>query len=210
MIPSTADSADTAQSERPWHLDRNSGGLKIYSRLRSGSGLKEFKAVTIFDAPPRVVHNVLNDVEGYPHFMPYVAECRILKRESNSVYAYERISPKIVGDRDYTLHVEEKSSSVAAGTVYSKQWQTANEMGPPEQKGVVRVKLCDGSWLLEPEAGHKTRATYSIYSDTGGSLPTFIASFAGEIGIRKIFAAVRNQVKDPKYQSDRDFLQPKR
>jgi ribosome-associated toxin RatA of RatAB toxin-antitoxin module len=62
-------------------------------------------------------------VEGYPRFMPYVAECRILKRDGNSIYSYQRISPKIVADRDYALHIEEKSHLTADGTVYSKQWR---------------------------------------------------------------------------------------
>jgi hypothetical protein len=199
--------AETTAHEQPWRLDSETRGVKIYSRLRPGSTLKEFKATDIIDAPTRVVHNVLNDVEGYPHFMPYVAECRILKRDGNSIYAYQRISPKIVSDRDYTLHIEEKSHPTANGTVYSKQWRQTNELGPAERKGILRVKVCDGSWLLEPEANDKTRATYTVYTDTGGSLPAFIANLAGGIGIRKIFAAVRTQVKDPKYRSYRDFLE---
>jgi hypothetical protein len=179
--------------------------------VRFGSGLKEFKAIAIIDAPTRIVHNVLYDVEGYPHFMPYVVECRVLKRDGNSFCAYQRLSPGIVSDRDYILRIEEKSSSAAAGTVYSHRWETTNDIiGPPERKGVVRVKLCDGSWLLEPEAGDKTRATYSVYTDTGGSLPAFIANLASDLGIRKIFDAVRHQVKDPKYRSERDFLESER
>jgi hypothetical protein len=189
-----------------WQLGSESGGIKLYHRVRPGSSLKEFKAVGLIDAPTRVVNNVLNDVEGYPKFMPFTAECRILKRDGDSSYAYQRISPKIVGDRDYTLHIREKSWPVAGGLTYQKRWESANEVGPPERKGVLRVKLCDGGWLLEPEGPDKTRATYSIYTDTGGSLPAFIANAASGIGIRKIFVAVRRQVKDSKYSQDKDFL----
>jgi hypothetical protein len=59
--------------------------------------------------------------------------------------------------------------------------------------------------LLEPDHTVKTRATYSIFTDNGGRLPAFLANAASGIGIRKIFAAVRRQVKDPKYYEDRDF-----
>jgi len=55
---------------------------------------------------------------------------------------------------------------------------------------------------LEPQGTTKTRATYSIYTDSGGALPAFIANKASEIGIRRIFAAVRKQVKDPKYNAE--------
>jgi hypothetical protein len=189
-----------------WQLGSESGGIKLYHRVRPGSKLKEFKATGVIDAPTRVVNNVLNDVDGYPKFMPFTAECRVVKRDGESTYAYQRISPKIVGDRDYTLRIREKSWPVEGGLTYQKRWEPANEVGPPEKKGVLRVKLCEGGWLLEPESPDKTRATYTIYTDTGGSLPVFIANAASGIGIRKIFAAVRRQVKDPKYYGDKDFL----
>src|ERR1700738_4261849 len=110
------------------------------------------------------------------------------------------------------LHTAGRGNVVAgqAGFAYLKHWKPANEAGPPEKKGVLRVKLCEGGWLLEPESAEKTRATYSIYTDTGGSLPAFIANAAGGIGIRKIFAAVRHQAKDPKYRADKDVVEAAR
>jgi hypothetical protein len=78
-------------------------------------------------------------------------------------------------------------------------WSPANELGPPEKKGVVRVKICEGKWLLEPDGNTRTRATYFIYTDTGGFIPSFIANRVSLTGITKLFAAVRKQVKDPKY-----------
>jgi hypothetical protein len=66
---------------------------------------------------------------------------------------------------------------------------------------VLRVKICEGGWLLEPDGENKTRATYSIYTDSGGAIPAFIANKVSEIGIRKLFAAVRKQVQDPKYRA---------
>ena len=200
--------ADKLNSNPDWQLASHTGDLKLYSRTRPRSGIKEFKAVGTFDAPTRAVHNVLNDVAGYPKFMPLMAECRIVKRDGNSIYAYQRLSPKIVGDRDFTLHIEEKSWPGEGGTVYSKKWETANEAGPPERKGVLRIKTCEGSWLLEPEGPEKTRATYTVYTDTGGALPVWIANMASGIGIRQVFAAVRHQARDPKYRADRDFLEP--
>jgi hypothetical protein len=97
------------------------------------------------------------------------------------------------------LRVWKKSWPVTDGVVFASHWAPANELGPPETKGVVRVKLCEGKWLLEPDGAGKTRATYSIYTDTGGFIPSFIANRISQTGITKLFAAVRKQVKDPKY-----------
>ncbi len=174
----------------------------LYSRLRPGSKLKEFKAVGEIDAPTRAVHNVLDDFEQYPKFMPFTAECRLVKWEGDAMIAYQRLSPKICGDRDYTLRVRKKSWPAEGGVVYQDRWEPANELGPAEKAGVLRVKLCEGGWLLEPAGANKTRATYSIYTDSGGKLPAFIANAASEIGIKRVFTAVRKQVKQPKYNAE--------
>ena len=79
------------------------------------------------------------------------------------------------------------------------RWEPANELGPAEKKGIVRVKICDGGWLLEPDGAIKTRATYSVYTDTGGAIPAFLANHASQTGISRLFEAVRKQVKNPKY-----------
>jgi len=126
-------------------------------------------------------------------------ECRLLKRESDSIITYQRLSPKIAEDRDYTLRVWKKSWPGPDGLTYLDQWKPANDLGPAEKKGVVRLKVCDGAWLLEPDGPLKTRATYSVYTDTGGLIPAFIANPASRMGISKLFEAVRKQVKDPKY-----------
>lgn len=185
-----------------WKLDSKAGGITLYSRIRTGSPLKEFKGIATIEASTNAVHSVLDDVESYPDFMPFTLECRILKKEGDAVITYQRLSPKIVSDRDYTIRLREKSWAADGGLAFLNRWESANEQGPAEKKGVLRVKLCEGSWLLEPQGANKTRATYSVYTDSGGTLPAFIANKASEIGIRRIFAAVRKQVKDPKYTAN--------
>jgi hypothetical protein len=63
----------------------------------------------------------------------------------------------------------------------------------------VSEKIFDVKCLLEPDGAIKTRATYFIYTDTGGFIPSFLANRISMTGITKLFAAVRTQVKDPKY-----------
>jgi Polyketide cyclase / dehydrase and lipid transport len=184
-----------------WKLASSNAGVTIYSRPHPNTSLKEFRAVGQIDAPSRTVKNVIGDFESYTSFMPYMAECRLLKRESGSYLTYQRISPKICGDRDYSLRVRESSSMGDGGLTYSNKWEAANESGPPEKKGVLRIKVCEGSWLLEPAGAEKTRGTYLIYSDTGGLVPAFIANHFAQVGIVKVFAAIRKQAKDPKYSA---------
>ncbi len=194
-----AESSGSVDSNEGWKLANQSKDVAIYCRPRAGSQLKEFRAIGPIDAPTYAVHAVIDDLENYSNFMPYTLECRLLKRESDSIVTYQRLSPKICGDRDYTLRVSEKSWPGPQGLTYLNQWKPANDLGPAEKKGVVRVKICDGGWLLEPDGAIKTRATYSVYTDTGGMIPAFIANCASRVGINKLFEAVRKQVKNPKY-----------
>jgi hypothetical protein len=185
-----------------WKFISDQDGVTIYRRQRTLS--KESKAVGDIAASTALVGAVLEDVESYTSFMPYTAECRVLKREGDMIVAYQRISAPMVSDRDYTIRVHTNVKKVAGGAIYSSHWATDNAAGPPEKRGVIRVNLCEGSWLLEPNGPNSTHATYQIYTDSGGLIPSFIKERAGPAGIRKLFDAIRKQVTNPKYASNKN------
>ena len=192
--------AEPEASPGEWKFISDKDGIVIYRRQRPLS--HESKAIGDFAASTDRIHAVLEDLESYPKFMPYTVECRVLKRDSDSIVAYQRISPPMVSDRDYTIRVRTTAKKIEGGTVYSSHWATDNATGPPEKRGVVRVSLCEGSWLLEPAGPNSTHATYQIYTDSGGLIPSFIKNTAGPGGIRKLFAAIRKQAGDPKYNPE--------
>jgi len=192
-----ARAAEPEATPGEWKLISDKEGVAIYRRQRPASN--ESKAIGEIAAPAALVHAVIDDVESYSSFMPYTAECRVLKRDGDSVVAYQRISAPLASDRDYTVRVHSSSKQGEGGKVYSSHWETENALGPAEKSGVIRVKLCEGSWLLEPTGPNTTRATYMIYTDSGGIIPTFIKNTGSQIGLRKMFAAIRKQVRDPKY-----------
>jgi hypothetical protein len=189
--------AEPEETPSEWKFISNKEGVALYRRNRPITN--ESKAIGEIAAPAAVVHAVINDVESYASFMPYTVECRVLKREGNSIVVYQRISTPLTSDRDYTVRMRSSSKPVEGGTSYRSQWEAENALGPPKKPGVVRVNLCDGSWLLEPTGPNTTRATYMIYTDSGGAIPRFIKDTGSQIGIRKLFAAIRKQVRDPKY-----------
>lgn len=183
-----------------WKLKTKSHGVSLYTRPRAGSSHKEFKAIGVIAAASRAVYGVLTDVAAYPNFMPYTEECRIVRRDDDSVLEYQRLSLPWCSPRDYTLRICESSSPGDGGLVYRHRWRpAATGQGPAEQPGVVRVKICEGGWLLEPRGPRSTLATYSIFTDSGGSIPAFITNHASQIAIPRIFEAIRKQVQNPKY-----------
>ncbi len=184
-----------------WKLVSTSDSVALYRRPRPGPGHYESKAVGEIAASTKVVFAVIDDTDSYPKFMPYTAESRVVKREGDSVLTYQRISAPLVSDRDYTLRNRITSKKGDGGTSYHVQWKAENESGPAERPGIVRVKLCEGGWLLEPAGPNATRATYTVYTDSGGVIPAFIKNTGSQIGIRKIFTAIRKQVREPKYSA---------
>ena len=182
-----------------WAQESAGKDVVIHSRARAGSGVKEFRAVGVIDAPPAAVFAVLDDSEAYPSFMPYTSEVRVLKRDKNTVLAYQRLELPIVSDRDYTLRSKHQRWLGPDGPIYWIRWEPANDLGPAEKPGVQRVNICEGGWLLEPTESGGTRAIYTIYTDSGGAIPAALANNGSRMAIRKVFDAIRKQVKDPKY-----------
>ena len=196
-------SAGEKDATGEWVQESSGNGVVIHSRTRAGSDLKEFRGIGLIDAPPHVVFAVLDDTESYTDFMPYTSEVRVLKRDRNMVLAYQRLDLPFVSDRDYTLRSKHDTWRGAEGLIYRIRWEPANDLGPAAKPGVSRVNLCEGGWLLEPDSSGGTRAVYSIFTDNGGALPQFLASNASRMAIRKLYDAVRSQVKNPKYAASK-------
>ena len=182
-----------------WKEEATGDELIIYSRTREDSALKEFKSVGTIDALSSAVFAVLNDVEAYPSFMPYTSECSVLKRIGDYTIAYQRLALPLVSDRDYTLRSEHSKVPGPNGPIYRIQWEPANDLGPSVKPGVQRVNVCEGGWLIEPDGAGTTRATYTIYTDSGGAIPAVIANRGSRTAIRKMFAAIRKAVHEAKY-----------
>jgi hypothetical protein len=183
-----------------WTVSNSADNLTVYTRPHDGSSIRECKAIGIINAEPIVVKRVIDDTAEYPKFMPYVIETKTLSHTADGRVGYQRISPPMVGDRDYTVRVKCESKTCPGGMEYCNRWEAANDLGPAEIKGVTRVKITQGSWLLEPAGGGRTKATYTIYSDSGGGIPTFLLNSANKTAIPKLFDAVRKQCTLPKYQ----------
>jgi hypothetical protein len=136
----------TLSADTEWQRVAQKQGVTLYSRTRVGVGFKEFKATGLIDAPPATVEKVLGDVAAYPGFMPYVTESRVISQDGGNIVAYQRLNVPFVANRDYTVRVEHGIATDAGGVmIYRDTWQTANDEGPAERHGIVRVKVNEGS-----------------------------------------------------------------
>ncbi len=186
-----------------WELTTTKGSLKIYKREKAGSEVKEVKAVGIIKAPAHAAKNVLDDLEHYPDFMPYVETAKILKRNGRTIINYQYLDTPLIADRDYVIERHDESSWGKDGKpIYKLRWTSAKPgVGPKPTDDAVRLTTVNGSWLLEPIDDNTTKGTYYLHTDPGGSLPGFVVNMANGKAIPGVFEAVEKQANKEKYKS---------
>jgi len=178
-----------------WTESARGENLAVFYREEPKTHAQEILAYTEFDAPPEAVFRVVTDFEAWPKFMPFSKESKILQRAGDdSVLLYQLVSPPMVSDRDYVLEVALTFGSPANGFVYKSQWSCVPD-GLPERKGVIRMRINDGSWTYAPiDGGKRTRVTYSLLSSPGGAIPDWMVNRSSRALVPDIFQAVRERV----------------
>jgi hypothetical protein len=182
-----------------WEKRAEEEGISVYGREVEGSRVREVKAEAVVDAPPAVCARVVSDCDRYTDIMPYTKESKIVSRENDKVfYFYTVIDAPLVSLRDYTLRMNDAGEKEGVRKV---TWAIANDKGPKEKDGVVRVTLNDGFWEFAPhEGGKKTRVVYYVHTDPGGSIPAWIANKANDSAVPNVLKSLRKAAKDARYQ----------
>jgi len=185
---------DGSGNPNPWEEVTRDGDLVVWTRDIPGARVREVKAQATIAAEAKRVFEVLADVDRYVEFMPYVEESFKVGDWDKGIYEYQRINPPLVDRRDYTLKVTLERDE--AGGVYKRSWVEAPDKGPALREGVVRVPINRGTWTMEAAAGGKTRLTYYLYTDPGGSLPAWIANKANTTSVPDLIRAVKMRAQN--------------
>jgi hypothetical protein len=191
-IPTCAWALDVEKPGPEWTEAYRSSQLVIFTMdVEEG---RKIVAVSDIEVPPAIVFAVLSDFEHYRDFMPYVTESRILERKSTGeTITYARLAPPFVSERDYPLAVRTSRGVASNRGAFKIEWTAAPEI-EPEVKGVVRVRLNEGSWRGEPlDGGKRTRLTYTLLTNPGGLIPDFVLNMSNTIAIPELFDSVRKR-----------------
>jgi hypothetical protein len=187
-------------NEPRWELAADSDGVKVYGRQREdGGAVREMKAIGLIDAPPADVWKAVRDYDNYPKTMPYVEDGKVLSREGGDkiTVLYSKLNTPLVDRRDYIIRLVDESNWQDGKGFMKVTWTVVNDMDDkvPVPKDVVRVRVNEGYWLLEPrEDGKKTFATYYVFTDPGGAIPNFIINKANTMAVPRVFEAIKKTV----------------
>lgn len=187
----------TGYADGGWTKVHERNGVVVSVRPRIGSPIYELGAVGDVDASPERVYAVISDMERYPEFVPPTSLVKLLRRDGNSLLYYMEINPPVIARRDYCLRViwEERPGGSLHGS-----WTADNNNCLPERRGVVRMRENEGEWILEPLAGGlRTHLRYRCYVDVRGHVPAWLFNRVSASALPKMFAAVQNGVRDPRY-----------
>jgi uncharacterized membrane protein len=188
--------APPESSSAGWQQVTVVDGVTVYARPHPDSDVKEVRAVAVLDAPPEAVWRVVRDYPNQPRTLPYVEAARVLASEEGGkrILLYNVINAPLVDKRDCVVRITDESQWDEGRGYLLARW-TASEGGPPPVKGIVRVRVNDGSWLLEPrDGGRRTQVTYSLYTDPGGSLPRWVVNRANRSSLPEVLHSLRRAV----------------
>ncbi|MBM4343553.1 MAG: hypothetical protein FJ100_09265 [Deltaproteobacteria bacterium] len=178
-----------------WDEVTDDDGVKVYRRAKSGSDVKEFKAVGVIAAHVDTVMAVIADVEKYPRTLPPTQAVKALSPAGKVAKHHFLINPPVISRRDYCAI----TTSSRAGTGYRVDWKQTDEGCPPTD-GVVRMAANVGSWSLSPGAEpNTTQVQYQVHADPGGSLPTFMVNRATTKTMLEVFESLRKATKLGQY-----------
>ena len=186
--------AGTGRAEDGWRPLVTQDGVSVVERDSPGRALPELEAKVEIDAGIFEVLAVIVDVPNQTKWMHDCVEARFVRRDPADVAViYNRTAqPWPVSDRDVVLHTE--VVLLEPGKRAAVRFANVEDAGAPPVDGVVRMPRLAGVWDLVALSPTRTRVTYRLDADPGGSLPTWAtARFSRNTPLQSLIG-LRNRV----------------
>jgi hypothetical protein len=145
-------------------------GITVEQRNVAGSKFVELKFTTQTNKTARSLCDAAFGDGKFDAAEPDLKSRAIVQESADERVTYEQITPPIVSNRDYVV----RARRLMEGQACRMTFEAANDLGPKPPDGWVRVSKLKGHWLFEPLEGGKTRLTYVVFTDPGGSIPPFL------------------------------------
>jgi ribosome-associated toxin RatA of RatAB toxin-antitoxin module len=195
-----------------------SGKIIASAKEVDGTSLKRGEVMGVIDASPETVWQVITDLNNYQHFMPRTLNSRavaadklplILQRRPGTPEEVERLlgpgptdpaSSRVPGGK-YTSYLY---SHLDFPWPCKDRWYII-KLQQDETRGAQHYYRCSwtlvmgnmrenqGEWILEPFEATRTKVTYRLLTDPGGSIPDFLVNQGTCTTLPQIISAVRKR-----------------
>lgn len=151
------------------------------------TSVKKAAAVALVEAPPADVFTVLTDYAEFPSFMPYCRKVEIQRKEGEQSWVYFSLDfPWPIGDRHYVLMLKDREELEDRATVFISSWTY--------EPGSGNINDSYGSWEVRAYGSGRSLVCYTVFTDPGGSLPSWASNAATEVAVPKVIAGLRKRV----------------
>lgn len=174
----TAGSLAAVESDGKWHHEFTEDGVAVSMMTEEGRSLPAFRGVTTVDGGLFEVLGMLDDAKKATDWMANCMENKVLKQvnEFDRIIYNRTDAPWPVSDRDVVIFVG-VTADLDKREVNIKFTQITNA-GPGPIDGVVRMPRLKGHYKLQYIDEKRTKVTYQIDADSGGSLPDWLIARA--------------------------------
>ena len=163
----------SASAQGNWNLVKEEAGIKVYTKLESGSEYKAFKAEMQLSCN---IGNIVDAIKNTNKVNNWIVNCKsveLLKTENNEQYYYiETTLPIPFDNRDMVYHFQ----YIEINSEQVKVMVTGIPDYIPRRKGIVRMPKANGYWLLISIDANKTAVTYQMHVEPGGLIPAWLAN----------------------------------
>jgi hypothetical protein len=192
-----------ARADGEWQTVVAQDGVRVEERIEPGRALPELRATVEIDAGIFEVLAVIRDVPRQTEWMADCEESRLLREEGPDVSIfYNRTgAPWPVSDRDVVLRAETILLEPSARA--SVRFANVADPSAAVIDGIVRMPRLVGAYDLVALSPERTRVTYELDIDPGGSLPAWAVTRTTRgmplytlLGLRRQVGATRGAYAD--------------
>lgn len=182
-------------AQENWELEKDKNNIKVFTLKKNNASIKDSKTELIINASAEKIKNEFLNIANHKIWMHRIIVSEPLKTiDTNKFYAYyEASAPWPVSNRDIIVlySIQTKPN----GTIFITAIGDADFL--PKKKGKIRVPRSESSWELIPQNNNTTKVIHITSSDSGGSIPAWLAnSVATETPFNTV-SALKSIVEKP-------------
>jgi hypothetical protein len=181
-----------------WVLERDKGGVQVFSKPVDGSNLNAVRGVTTVESSLNRLVTILSKPDLRPSWDKLCGESYLYKSNSASdqfLYVHSKM-PWPVSDRDMLLHtVWEQDPETLVVTMKG----SATQGVMPVKTGRVRVIQADQDWILTPLGDGVVEVVSLIHLDPAGPLPSWLINTLSVETPYEALTRIKKLVAEPNF-----------
>ncbi|MBB3045984.1 hypothetical protein FHR99_000220 [Litorivivens lipolytica] len=196
-----------------WELEKDSDGVKVYTREVENSQFKAFKGESVLEVELNRAMALMDDTAACPQWM-HACKSPVLIRKLTPLKRYTYMVndfPWPAKDRallltaTITQKLPERVVTVSLEALAPESLEPSDRSKLPEEKGVVLIEQAKGLFRFTPLGDNRTHVEYQMHLDPNGTLPASLVNAMLVDTPFNTLKAMQDIVKAEKYTDFRPF-----